>query len=119
MKFTFTNKETYLKYRSDWKTKYKKLSQQIREKKWMLKEYSRACIIAKPATNTGYDYYGRYYGRIAMELQSNAEYCELEKTHGRNGFYYLPLQMEATEMISELKAAKAEAQRQYLTSKNN
>ncbi len=38
MKFTFTNKEEYLDYRSNWKSKYKELSQKIRDLKAEVRE---------------------------------------------------------------------------------
>jgi hypothetical protein len=38
MKFTFTNKETYLAYRSNWKAEYKTLSQEIRALKTQMRE---------------------------------------------------------------------------------
>lgn len=37
-KFTFTNKEEYLAYRSAWKAEYKELSQTIRELKANIRE---------------------------------------------------------------------------------
>jgi hypothetical protein len=40
--FKFTNKETYLTYRSEWKVKYNTLSETIREYKWMNKAYNQA-----------------------------------------------------------------------------
>lgn len=40
--FTFTNKETYLAYRSEWKANYKNLSQEIRSLKTEIKETQRA-----------------------------------------------------------------------------
>ncbi len=40
--FTFTNKETYLAYRSEWKAKYQALSQEIRELKTDINETQRA-----------------------------------------------------------------------------
>lgn len=40
MKFTFTNKETYLAYRSEWKAQYKKLSADIRAVKHTWKHHS-------------------------------------------------------------------------------
>ena len=41
MKFTFTNKETYLAYRSNWKATYNKLSQEIRALKVSINETQR------------------------------------------------------------------------------
>jgi hypothetical protein len=38
MKFTFTNKETYLAYRSEWKANYKALTQGIRNLKAEMRE---------------------------------------------------------------------------------
>ena len=38
MKFTFTSKETYLAYRSDWKAKYNELTQEIRMLKATMRE---------------------------------------------------------------------------------
>ena len=40
--FTFTNKETYMAYRSNWKATYKNLSQEIRTLKADISETQRA-----------------------------------------------------------------------------
>jgi hypothetical protein len=40
--FTFTNKETYLAYRSEWKANYKNLSQEIRTLKADIRETQQA-----------------------------------------------------------------------------
>ena len=41
MKFTFTNKEEYLAYRSAWKDEYKELSRTIRELKADIRDIQR------------------------------------------------------------------------------
>jgi hypothetical protein len=42
MNTSFNNKKTYLAYRSEWKAKYKELSQEIRELRNEIKETQRA-----------------------------------------------------------------------------
>lgn len=80
MKFTFTNKETYLAYRSNWKAEYKTLSQEIRTLKAQVRESGHQITWT--------------------------EFSQLYK-----------LKAKATAMLEERKEAKAEAQRQYLQSK--
>lgn len=112
--FTFTNKETYLAYRAEWKAKYAALSETIREKKWMHKEYARACSKAWLETKGKWP---DYYNKIRELLASNPRYVHLEQKYKNDGRWIAQLKKQATEMLEELKAAKAEAQRQYLAAK--
>lgn len=112
--FTFTNKETYLAYRAEWKAKYAALSETIREKKWMQKEYSRACNKARLETEGKWP---AYYNKIRELLSKNPRYIHLEQKYKNDGRWLEKLRKEATEMLEELKAAKQEAQRQYLAQK--
>ena len=98
MKFTFTNKETYLAYRSAWKANYKQLSQQIRDFKF-------AHWYQQPL---------RADRRIPA---LDARYEQICKQYKTNCFYTYGLKQKATSMLVELKLAKQEAQRQYLVSK--
>jgi hypothetical protein len=97
-KFTFTTKEEYIAYRANWKAEYSKLSQQIRDRKFC-----------------------RWYGSLQLpERKSEAmqkRYDALVKKEGFSCAYVTPLKNKATEMLEELKAAKVEAQRQYLATK--
>jgi len=97
MTFTFTNKETYLQYRADWKQRYAKLSALIRDFKF-----------ARQGTL-----------KITRLGQSMERYAAIEKAHRTQwGFYPAVLawahRRKATAMLDELKLAKIEAQRQYL-----
>jgi hypothetical protein len=98
MKFTFTNKETYLAYRSEWKAQYKQLSQDIRDLK-----FCRAFPQAKRFENPKNV---ERYREIEKRLFNNANTCvEWKLEQYRN---------KATAMLEELKEAKVEAQHQYL-----
>jgi len=112
--FTFTNKEEYLAYRAEWKAKYAEISETIREKKWMQKEYSRACNKARKETEGKWP---EYYNRIREILKQNPRYIHLEQKYKNDGRWLEKLRKQATEMLEELKAAKQEAQRQYLAAK--
>lgn len=113
--FTFTNKNEYLAYRANWKAQYATLSETIREKKWMHKEYSRACSKARIETEGKWP---DYYNKIRAILAANPRYVHLEQKYKNDGRWLEQLRKQATEMLEELKAAKQEAQRQYLASKN-
>jgi len=100
MKFTFTNKETYLAYRSEWKANYKELSQQIRD----------------------FRFANWYQQPLRPERRTpalDARYEKICKQYKTNCFYTYGLKKKATSMLMELKLAKQEAQRQYLASKEN
>src|SRR5258706_11385401 len=99
---TFNSKETYLAYRSAWKGEYKKLSTEIRtlrlaERFWQRKEFGR------------------------LPLTTSEEDCvaAANKLPGAGSFVYKRqiATVPATEMLTELKEAKLEAQRQYLDRK--
>lgn len=112
--FTFTNKETYLAYRSEWKAKYAEISETIRNKKWMQKEYSRACNKAHKTTNGKWP---DYYNQIRELVKQNPRLVHLEEKYKNDGRWLEKLRKQATEMLEELKAARLEAQRQYLAAK--
>ena len=76
--FTFTNKETYLAYRSEWKANYKKLTETIREYKWIAKECSRAYNTSWLETNGQFP---NYYRRGAEILKANPRYESLINKH--------------------------------------
>jgi hypothetical protein len=98
MKFTFTNKETYLAYRSNWKSQYKELSTNIRNAKF--------CCWFTTLSNPE---------RITPELEKR--YASLSKWHGSTRYGIMKDKTKATAMLEELKEAKQEAQRQYLAEK--
>lgn len=96
---TFNNKETYLAYRSEWKAKYKELSQNIRDLKFCR---------AFPQAKRFEDYAGKNvarYREIEKRLFNNANTCVEWKLE--------EYRRKATGMLEELKDAKIEAQRQY------
>ena len=89
--FTFNSKETYLQYRNIWRQKYAALSQLIRDLKWCRK-------LAHIGTER--------YNAIKKANETQWGFCPQGLCR-----HYRAL---ATEMLLELHAAKAEAQRQYL-----
>ena len=105
MKITFTTKETYLQWTSEWKAQYQALSNDIREVK-----------------------YARWYedsartpsGLKRLSPAQDARYKAIAKRlPDRWGFFYANaalyrLRAEATALLELRKAAKIEAQRQYL-----
>jgi len=97
MKFTFTTKEEYLAYRSNWKAQYKQLSQDIRD----LKFCRWFASLKNPV-------------RITPDLEER--FKMLSTKHGNIYYFYCihASKSKATTMLDELKEAKAEAQRQYL-----
>jgi hypothetical protein len=100
---TFNSKETYLAYRSEWKAKYKQLSQDIRDLK-----FCRGFPQAKRFT----DYAGANvarYREIEKRLFNNANTCVEWKLSEKRD--------QAFRMLEELKLAKLEAQVQYLSEK--
>jgi len=104
MKFTFTNKEEYLAYRSNWKAQYKELSQQIRDLK-----FCRGFPQAKRFEN----YAGKNverYREIEKRLFNNPNTCVEWKLSEKRD--------KAFCMLEELKEAKVEAQRQYLAAQS-
>lgn len=103
MKFTFTNKEEYLAYLSEWKAKYKQLSQDIRD--------LRFCR-AFPMANRFQDPKNvERYREIEKRLFNNANTCVEWKLENKKS--------EAFHMLQELKLAKAEATLQYLMAKQS
>ena len=98
MKFTFTNKEMYLAYRSNWKAQYKELSTNIRNAKF--------CCWFASLSNPD---------RITPELEQR--FASLSKWHGSTRYGIMKDKAKATAMLEELKEAKLEAQRQYLAAK--
>lgn len=92
--FTFNSRESYLQYRTEWKAKYAKLSDDIRDFKFCRK----------------------------LRNVDTERYDRVKKAHATQwGFWPQSLafggRLKAADMLEELKAAKAEAQRQYLAQK--
>ena len=109
----FTNKEEYLQYRKDWKEEYKQLSETIRDYKWMRKEWSRACNIAQSKVKKE----SNYYDHVGEILKQSPRYVHLKEKYKNDRKWLEQYQTQATEMLTELKLAKQEAQRQYLVAK--
>jgi hypothetical protein len=105
-KFTFTNKEEYLAYRQAWKAEYKELSNTIRDIKWGRKFINKASN--KAHLQTGSDSWNANCERYQTILKKVDRYDFWNDKHKKT----------ATEMLKDLKLAKAEAQRQYLEQKN-
>ena len=96
---TFNSKETYLAYRSTWKTEYKTLSAEIRtlrlaERHRQRKEFAHVPLTA--AEEQCLLSAGTIAGQGSL----------IYRRHTRS--------QRATAMLEELKEAKLEAQRQYL-----
>ena len=119
----FTNKEEYLQYRKDWKEEYKQLSQTIREKKWLYKEYSRMwnkAMIAHGHPDTHWDNTIKsrsFWEYLDVMQKENPQYVELNKKYTNDQKWVELYSKQATQMLNELKEAKQEAQRQYLAFK--
>lgn len=101
MNTKFTNKETYLAYRSNWKAEYKQLSQDIRDLKFC-RSFPMANRFQNPKNV-------ERYREIEKRLFNNANTCVEWKLSEKRD--------KAFRMLEELKLAKQEAQRQYLASK--
>lgn len=110
------NKEEYLTYRVNWKIKYRELTQQIRDLKWMNKEYSRACNAAFKA-HSGVSDYRKRSEFVQKYLTENKKYQELLKKWNIQPYFIGDLREKATIMMADLKQAKVDAQEAYLTSR--
>ena len=107
----FTSRETYLAYRSNWKDDYKKLSAAIRILRLADRFYQRKQFAGKTLTNAE---------ERSLEAAPRLEIpgwgpgplppSALNPARQRLG-------ARAREMLADLKAAKQEAQRQYLARK--
>ena len=118
MKFTFTNKEEYLAYRSNWKAEYKALSQTIRERKWLHSRYSTIANKANLEVGMDYQNINRYFDYLKLLSDEDTKYKEIRaKQNWRISKEKLSL--TATVMLQELKNAKKEANRQYLEQKQS
>jgi hypothetical protein len=115
----FKTKEEYIQYRKNWKEEYKQLSEIIREKKWMIKEYQRAYNKAYIETRKDSYFYNECFKRAEEILKDNKLYQNLEGKYKNDKKWVELYRKEARDMMEELKLAKLEAQRQYLASKEN
>lgn len=110
MKITFTSKETYLQWASEWKANYAALSQLIRDLKFARRFHQRSLkyhMLAKdypPAT------------------RDEARYLRLHATHAHKDYGWSvgaimgqlhALRAKACGMLELRKESKVEAQRQY------
>lgn len=89
MKLTFTNKETYLAYRSEWKANYKELSQLIRETKHDIREAMRAKEYAG----------SMQYSLLKMRAQATAMLEELKLAKQEAQRQYLAAKEMEREMV--------------------
>jgi hypothetical protein len=118
----FTNKQEYLEYRKQWKHDYKLLSEKIRDFKYMKKIHQQVTspIWSKFRADSTYTY-PIALKTIDDDLLTHEQYQSLFKKHSLKHNYGVfvidRLKKQATDMLLELKEAKIEAQRQYLTSK--
>jgi hypothetical protein len=95
---TFTDRETYLAWRRQWKTEYKEISQTIRDLKFCRK--------------TKLDEAGK------ARVEAITKRPDLCGAYGFNLYGNLwKLQAKATEYIELRKASKVRAQEQYLAAK--
>jgi hypothetical protein len=102
MNTSFTNKETYLAYRSAWKAEYKQLSQDIRDLK-----FCRAFPQANRFNNPyNVERYREIENRLFKSCNTSVEWQLAEK---RN---------KAACMLEDLKEAKVKAQEQYLAAQS-
>jgi hypothetical protein len=106
---TFNSRETYLAYRSNWKAEYKKTSSNIRALTLAIKEDQRYPVMDIKEGKL-------LRGNIPAQAQARLDSAP---TFPLRGFIYSRecYRAQAKEMLEELKAAKVEAQRQYLAAK--
>lgn len=114
--FTFTNKEEYLAYRSNWKAEYKALSQTIRERKWLHSRYSTIANKANLEVGMDYPNINKYFNYIKMISDEDKTYSEIRAKQNWR-ISKEKLSFTATLMLAELQLAKEGAQRQYLANK--
>jgi hypothetical protein len=101
MKHTFTTKEEYLAYRSNWKAQYKELSKDIRDLKFC-RSFPQAHRFENPKSV-------ERYREIEKRLFNNPNTCVEWKL--------IEKRVKAFRMLEELKEAKKEAQNQYIATK--
>ena len=106
---TFNSKETYLAYRSAWKAEYKNLSVEIRTLRLADRFYQRSQLARLPLTE------GEGNCLAKAKLLCGGEPLSLHLM----AFNRRRRSARATEMLTDLKEAKAEAQRQYLARKGS
>jgi hypothetical protein len=111
MKITFTSKETYLQWASEWKANYAALSQTIRDLKFARRFHQRSLqywMLAKdyvPATPDEARYL-KLHAAYAHKDYGWSVCCIMGQLHALRG--------KACCMLETRKESKAEAQRQYL-----
>jgi hypothetical protein len=100
--FTFNSRETYLAYRSAWKADYKNLSAEIRTLRRAERFRQR-----------------KEFAHLALTEAEESILAAANKISGNGSLVYRQQlrSARATEMLAELKAAKLEAQRQYVARK--
>ena len=123
----FNSKETYLAYRSAWKAEYKNLSLEIRTLRLAERFYQRQRSRLAPPANPQPAAPSADVPDEPQEFPMPAILTEGEErwlaaaqklcVPALFGCNRLKRSNRATEMLSELKSAKLEAQRQYLARK--
>jgi hypothetical protein len=112
MNITFTTKETYLQWRSDWKARYKLVSQNIRDLKMIKREYCRAWATTKKESQAGTYPAPDFSTVLYKKLHDVPGYDAAAKRVQRLGLE--SQRYEARTLLFTLDQAKVEAQRQYL-----
>jgi hypothetical protein len=105
---TFNSKETYLAYRSAWRAEYKMLSAEIRTLRLANRFYQRSQLAGLPLTE------GESRCLVLAKELCGGEPLSLHLM----AFNRRRRSARATEMLTELKEAKEEAQRQYVAKKH-
>lgn len=113
----FTTKEEYLQYRKDWKEEYMALSQIIRDKKWMRREYAKINAKALRQVGGGQNEYLKLCATINTLIADNEKYSKLNEKYKNDRIWLEKQREEAKTMMEELSDSKIEANRQYLASK--
>jgi hypothetical protein len=112
MNITFTTKETYLQWRSDWKARYKLISQNIRDLKFIRREYCRAQAATQKEYQSGTYPVPDFSTVLYKKLHDVPGYDAAAKRVQRLGLE--SQRDEARTLLFVLKQAKVEAQCQYL-----
>lgn len=103
----FTDRETYIQARTEWKANYKRISQAIRDARGVHR------VAARTATPFWVTAFGPGTAKEKYE-----EYRAVTKAEAEAWRNLLKLRREAREALDELAVAKVEANRQWELSKN-
>ena len=112
MNITFTSKATYLQWRSDWKARYKLVSQNIRDLKMREREYCRAWAATNKEIHSWTNPTPDFHTVLFAKLHNVPGYDAAFKRVQRLGIE--SQRDEARTLLFVLEQAKVEAQVQYL-----